>query len=251
MLRPSRTLAPLLTLALTAPLAQADTLFGIYAGAANWQQELTGDITSGATDVNVEDDLGVGDDSSNMFYFAVEHPLPLLPNARVQHVSMDLSGDNVLSRDVEFNGSTFVVSDQVTTDVELTQTDAVLYYQILDNVVELDLGLAARWVDGLVAVASTTEGARAEFEGVLPMLYGKTRITLPFSGFWLGAEAQGLAYEGNQLLDANVKVGWESPLGLGAELGWRAFSLELDDYDDITNAELEVDGPYVGLNYHF
>ena len=247
----SLTAATVFSLCTAAPLATADTLFGIYAGAANWQQEMSGGITSGSSDIDVANDLGIEDDSSNMFYFAVEHPLPVLPNARLQYTSLSMPGDSVLSRDVEFNGSNFVISDQVTTDVELTQADAVLYYEVLDNVVSLDLGVAARWVDGYVAVASSTDGARAEFKGVLPMLYGKTRIALPFSGFWLGAEAQGLAYEGNQLLDANVQVGWESRIGLGAEFGWRAFSLELDEYDDITQAELDIDGPYLGLNYHF
>ncbi len=252
---PRASLFPALCLTFGLTLAptdvRADTLFGIYAGAANWQQELGGGVSSGATDLDVENDLGVRDDASNSFYLAVEHPLPLLPNLRAQYVTMDIAGSNVLSRNVQFSDGNFLVAEQVATNVELTQADAVLYYEVMDNVVSLDIGVAARYVDGFVAVASASDGARADFTGVLPMLYGKTRIDLPLSGFWLGAEAQGLAYEGNQLLDANVQVGWESRLGIGAEFGWRAFSIELEDYDDISVAELDVEGPYLGLNYHF
>lgn len=251
MLSLSRLLSSLCLASLLCASAQAETLFGVYAGAASWQQELSGGIASGATELDVDNDLGVSDDAGGMVYVGVEHPLPFLPNLRAQYVTMDIAGSNVLRRNVQFNDSTFLIADQVTTDVELMQADAVLYYEIMDNVVSLDLGLAARYVDGYVAVVSSSEGARADFKGVLPMLYGKTRIDLPLTGFWLGAEAAGLAYEGNQLLDANVQVGWESRLGLGAELGWRAFSIELEDYDDISVAELDVDGPYLGLTYHF
>ena len=34
---------------------QADTLFGIYAGAGTWQQEYSGDVTSGISSVDIED----------------------------------------------------------------------------------------------------------------------------------------------------------------------------------------------------
>lgn len=242
----------LFTLVCAASLpAAADTVFGVYAGAASWQQEVSGNIASGISDLDVEDDLGLDDDNNNMFYVAIEHPIPTVPNIRVQHADISLGGDNVLSRTIEFNGNAFTVAEQVATDIELTQTDAVLYYELLDNYLTLDLGLAARYVDGYVDVASTTSSASAEFSGVIPMLYGQVRADLPLTGMWVGIQAQGVAYDGNQLLDANAQVGWESGIGLGLEVGYRAFQLELEDFDEVDNAEIDVEGVYFGLNYHF
>ncbi len=231
--------------------AAADTLFGVYAGAARWQQDISGSVASTGSEVDIERDLGLDDSSSEIFYIAVEHPVPVLPNVRANYASVVMDGANVLNRTIQFNGDTYTVASNLRTDIDLTQADAVFYYEVLDNFVSLDLGLAARWLDGHVAIASAVEAGRAEFSGVLPMLYGRARMDLPFTGFWLGAEAQGLAYEGNQLIDANAQVGWESKLGFGAELGWRQYSLELDDYDEIDTAEIDVNGPYIGLNYHF
>lgn len=167
---------------LMAGSAQAETLFGFYAGAGTWQQEFSGDVAS---------------------------------------------------------------------EIELTQSDAVLYYELLDNVVSLDLGIAARWIDGEIEVASESAVAQAEFEGVLPLLYARGRVDLPLTGLWVGAEAMGLAFDGHSLIDASVQVGWTSPVGLGAELGWRTLRLGLDSVDDIDNAEIDMSGPYAAVNFYF
>lgn len=231
--------------------AQADTLFGLYAGAGSWQQDFSGDVAAGGEDIDVERDLDFDRESNNMLYVALEHGVPVLPNIRVNHAKVAGSGRNVLERTVEFRGETFLVSENVASQVSLTQTDAVFYYELLDNVVSLDLGLTARWVDGDVEVVSDSTMARAEFKGVLPLLYGRTRFDLPLTGLWAGAEATGLAYDGHQLVDASAQVGWTSRIGLGAELGWRTLRLKLDDIDDIDNADVDISGPYFALNFHF
>ncbi|MEQ8859833.1 MAG: TIGR04219 family outer membrane beta-barrel protein [Pseudomonadales bacterium] len=238
-------------LALAAPGAQAETLFGVYAGAGTWQQSFSGGIASGGEKIDVEDDLDVNDDANNVFYAALEHGVPVLPNVRMNYADVSGSGRNLLTRSVEFNGQVFTLSEDVASEVNLTQTDLVAYYEVLDNTLSLDVGVAARWVDGDVEVASASEVAGAKFEGVLPLVYARTRFDLPFTGLWVGGEAMGLAYDGHQLLDANAQLGWESPLGLGAEIGWRTLRLDLDDIDEIDSADIDISGPYAALNFHF
>ncbi len=229
----------------------ADTIFGIYAGAGTWKQEYAGDVRSGLTTVDVEDDLAVDGDNNNVFYVAVEHPVPFLPNIRAQHMTMDVEGDNVLSRTIEFNGELFAISDAVATSVDLSQTDAVFYYELLDNVVSLDLGIAVSLLEGELAIASSTESASAEFDEVIPMLYGKVRADLPFTGLWVAAEGQGMSYDGNSLMEFNAHVGYESEFGLGIEAGYRSVQLELDQFEDVQAAEIDITGPYAALNFHF
>ncbi len=241
-------LAALLSLPAT---AFADDLFGVYAGFGLWQQSANGDLRSGAITVDVEDDLGVDDDDNTVAYLALEHPVPGLPNVRLQYARNSLSGNEDLTRSIEINGVTFSATEAVATDLDLTQADLVLYYEVLDNVVSLDLGVVARLVDGRIEVASATEAAEAEFEGALPLLYAAARVDLPFSGLWVAAQAQGLVYDGNSLTEYAVQLGYESAVGLGGELGWRGFNLELEAFDDLDQAELEISGPYLMLNYHF
>ena len=231
--------------------AQADTIFGIYAGAGTWQQEYTGDVTSNAITVDVENDLALDDTDNNVMYLAVEHPLPFLPNVRAQRIAMDVDGSNVLDRTIEFNGQTFTVADQVATTVDLTQTDAVLYYEVLDNVVSLDLGLAISMVEGEIAVQGSLDSARAEFDEVIPMFYTKARVDLPFTGLWAAVEGQGVSFQGNSLMEFNAHIGYESPIGLGLEAGYRSVQMELDSFEDVQSAELDISGPYAAVNFHF
>ncbi len=231
--------------------ASADTLFGIYAGAGTWQQEYSGDVVSGVTEVSVEDDLVIDDDSNTLLYVALEHGLPMLPNVRAQHMSWDADGSNVLSRTIEFNGEVFSVNEAVDSTVDMTQSDAVLYYEVLDNVVSLDLGMAVSLFEGEIEVMSSTESAVAEFDEVLPMLYAKARADLPLTGLSVGVEGQGLSYDGNSLLELTAQLAWESDIGLGIEAGWRKVDLELDEFDDIAAANIDVSGPYAAINYHF
>ncbi|MEM9623134.1 MAG: TIGR04219 family outer membrane beta-barrel protein [Pseudomonadota bacterium] len=231
--------------------ATADTVFGIYAGAGGWQQEFSGEVTSTSVDVDVETDLGIEDDTNNVFYVAVEHGLPILPNLRGQHFEVNVDGDNVLSRTIDFNGQSFTLNDSVVSELELSQSDAVMYYEVLDNVVSVDVGLVVSFLEGSISVASSTETAAADFDEVVPMLYSKVRADLPLTGFWVGAEGQGVSYDGNSLIEFNTQVGWESPLGLGLEAGWRAVHLEMDSFDEVESAELDITGPYASVNYHF
>ncbi|MEM6709702.1 MAG: TIGR04219 family outer membrane beta-barrel protein [Pseudomonadota bacterium] len=240
-----------LAVASMAETAQADMLFGVYAGAGSWQQETSGELQSSGSLVDVQEDLGVEDERNRVGYVAVEHPLPVIPNVRLQYSGINANGNEVLSRSIEVNGTTFSFADTVTSVVDLVQGDAVLYYELTDTLVSFDVGLAARWVDGEIDLQSATQSARAEFSGVLPLLYTAARIDLPFSGFWLGGQALGVSYDGDSLIDLNAQIGWESALGLGAELGWRSFELTLENYDELDRADIEVSGPYLALNYHF
>ncbi|MFT7654244.1 MAG: outer membrane protein [Limisphaerales bacterium] len=251
-LRHLLTAAVLATAALTPFVVRADTVFGFYAGAGTWQQGYGGDVTSGLTEVDVENDLGLDDDERNVvLYAALEHPLPGLPNIRAQYMKMDTSGDNLLGRTIEFNGQSFTVAEAVNTQFDLTQTDVVFYYELLDNTISLDLGLAISLLEGEIAVQSTLASNSAEFDEVIPMLYAKARVDLPLTGLWLAAEGQGVSYDGNSLIEYNAHVGYETEIGFGIEVGYRGIALELDTFEDVQQAEIDISGPYAALNYHF
>ena len=242
----------IVTLLLAAtPAASADTLFGLYVGAGGWKQDFSGDVASGVTDIDVGDDLGLEEETNNLLYIAIEHGVPALPNIRLQHMNVDVTGANVLTRTIDFNGTVFSVSDAIDTDVDVKTTDAVFYYELLDNVFSLDLGMAARHMDGYVNVESSVEFARADFDGFIPMVYGAARVDLPLTGLWVAASGMGIAFSGDTLIDVNAHVGYESDIGLGVELGWRSLRFEMEEFDDIDVAELDVSGPYAALNFHF
>ncbi|MGI9289572.1 MAG: TIGR04219 family outer membrane beta-barrel protein [Pseudomonadales bacterium] len=237
-----------------APLSIASD-FGLFAGWHSWQQDYSGDVNSVESTINIdlESDLGFDDERNNVFYAAVEHPLPVLPNFKVQRTEMEISRDSTLQREIEFNSTTFPAGENIFTNVDLSHTDITAYWQPLQNWVTLGVGFTVRLYDSRISIESRTNtGLRAkeELEQRLPMAYGKALVEIPNTNFSIGAELQGVGYDGSNLIDTQLQVAYESIFGFGAALGWRSFRLDLEDIDDI-DADIEVSGVYFGITYNF
>lgn len=229
----------------------ADSVLGVYGGAGGWSQETSGEVVSETIAVDVQQDLGLEEQTNRFYYAGAEHGVPVLPNFRTQYSELSSSGRNQLDEAIEFNGSPFPVNTDVSTDVDLIQADAVLYYEVLDSAMSLDLGVGARYIEGQMRVASASSSSKADFESVLPLLYSRLRADLPISGFWIGAEMLALTYDGDHLYDTNAQLGWDSTLGIGAELGWRTFRMDVNAFDQVEAADVKINGLYAALNFHF
>ncbi len=224
--------------------AMADTI-GFEVGAYAWKQNLSGDIAAGRfSSVNVE-----SDETNNVFYAVLEHPIPLIPNIRIQQTDLDFNATGS-GTFIYYGHST---PGDVISSINLSHTDFTLYYEILDNWISLDIGITARAInDGSITIASTSFPSLSDdfdADGVLPLLYVSTRFDLPLTGLYVGADINGLGVSDNSLIDYRVNLGYESSIGLGVEAGFRSFELEYDDDDD--KANLTIDGAYAGIFYHF
>ena len=242
--------------ALTASTASADRILGIYVGANSWQQAYDGYIqdldASNPVNVDFEDDLGFDDDNGAVLYVALEHPIPFLPSIQLKHTNIEIEETNTLSRLIDIGGQPFIVNTQVNSEADFSHTDITLYYQILDNIVSLDLGLTGRIFDGFVEVDETSGAAsgREDFDAVVPLVYVKARVDLPFTGGFASVSGNIIGANGSMFADYEATVGWEGKFGLGIEGGYRILDLELDDIDGV-DAELTIDGAFAGIFYHF
>lgn len=239
----------------TSPLAFSDTVLGIYAGGGVWQSDFSGEIG----DVNQFgadlEDLGLEDQDNNYYYVALEHPVPLVPNIRIQSTDISMSETSTLSQQFTLGGLNYTASTEVISDVDFSHLDATLYYEILDNWVNLDLGLTVRKFDGYIDVRSSTpaQSSREDLDFTIPMLYGKAQFNLPLSGFFLAAGGNYAGYSGSDITDMQASVGYQSDglvLDFGLELGLRSFSIQLDDVSDL-DANMDLDGPFASVYLHF
>ena len=237
-----------------APFATASD-FGLFGGWQLWQQSYSGDVNSVASSItiDVESDLQYDDERSNVFYAAIEHPLPVMPNFKIQRTEMETSRTGTLRREIEFDARTFAADSSVSSTLNLSHTDVTAYWQPMQNWLTIGVGFTMRFYDSRITIQSrTTPGLRAreEVKQKLPMAYGKASLQIPNTNFSVGAELQGLAFDGSSLIDAQLQVAYESVFGFGAVLGWRSFQLDLEDIDDL-DADISVAGVYLGATYHF
>ena len=236
-------------------VASADTL-GVRAGASYWSYDIDGFLRykskDPADDIDVQDDLGYSDDNLVSGYIVLEHPVPLLPNVRISKTAIDTSASGVLSATFTYGNVTFTASDKVASDLKLDQVDVTLYYQVLDNVVNVDLGLNAKYIDSQASIRSLTTSLseEADVSAWVPMLYAGAGVDLPFSGLAVGADGSYIGYSGSSFYDYTIRATYDTPWVIGLEAGYRKVNLDLDDVGG-SYANIAFSGFFGGLYASF
>lgn len=207
--------------------SQAATLLGVEAGAYQWNTGFSGDVGKhGGSDLDVEKDMKLEDEGNLTLYAALEHPVPFLPNIKLQRTALEGEKEG---------------------GVDFSHLDGTLYYEILDNWVSLDFGFTVRKFSGGI---TPSKGAKeVELTKTVPMLYGKASFDLPFSGLSASMTANTTSFKGGQM-DLDMNLTYEFAFGLGAMVGYRNYTLELDDLADI-DTDITLDGYYLGVSYKF
>lgn len=243
----------LLAIIVIAPTSvYADTFLGLYVGAGFWNQENTGRVQFLGSDIDLQDEFGLDSNTNGTFYLALEHPVPMLPNIKFQYSKVSTTGSRQLSEAITFDNTTYNVNDTIKSRFVLDNSDLIVYYEVLDNWVNLDLGLDIKYFDGEVAIESTTtnDSGKHDFSAPLPMLYAKVQFDIPTTGFYLGGEGSGIKVGSSQVVDFKLLAGYESGIGLGCELGWRKLAIDSDDVDDMV-VDISVEGFFANVTYHF
>ncbi len=224
--------------------AMADVL-GAGASVSYWDSDLSGQAGKNSDVVDVENDLNLSSDGNVNLEAFVEHPVPILPNLRLNYTRIEQSGSGNLSTQYD------IVSGDVDSTLELTQIDATLYYEVLDNWANLDAGLTVRSLDGELIARETLSGgkiSRTEISGAIPMAYAAARFDLPFTGVSVGLQGNLISFDGDSISDFNAYGEYELSL-LRVQAGYRQMSI---DYEDSNNRlDVKLGGPFISAGLTF
>ena len=172
------------------------------------------------------------------FSVALEHPVPIIPNAKIRYVNLDTQTEKS-------------VAGQSNYTVNLDHADFILYYEILDNVVDLDIGAGATTLNGDI---TNFAGQRTSIDETYPFIYGTVGGKLPFTGLSAKAELTYSNFDDAQLTDALAEIQYNfidnMLVDVGVKAGYRIFTVDLDDYNR-NDIKLDFKGPYIGLDAHF
>lgn len=221
--------------------ASADFL-GLYIGGGSWSHDPSGDFSSsnsGSSAIDMNENLGFEKESEAYVWAAFDHPIPVLPNIRLERTALKHTG--TASVPVSFLGSV-VTGPSV---VDLSSTDVIPYYRILDNWVNLDLGLVLRKLDGEFTVDNSTQ----EFNETVPMVYLAAQFDLPLTGLSIGADLKSLSFGDDSYSDVRLRALYETGV-VGFELGTRTTNITLKDASNI-NADIDFKGMMFGMYLHF
>ena len=236
---------------LTIGTAEADFV-GLNIGVHTNQSAHTFNRNS-ASSIDLVDDLNVNNPAQTSMVLILEHPISVLPNIRYQGYNLYSSESSGVNLEAKNNGNAAIAGKTTTTSFDLNHEDIVLYYQLLNNWVDLDMGVDLKRFDGQVSQAGTT-GSSIDVDETIPLLYLSARVALPVNGLYVGANINAnvvdLGLSQSTAQDSTIMLGYESGTGLGIEGGIKSFSVELNDSDNL-NTNFEYDGLFFNGYFNF
>ncbi|NLQ19138.1 TIGR04219 family outer membrane beta-barrel protein [Marinomonas sp. M1K-6] len=191
--------ALLLSTALLASTAHADIL-GLTAEAGSF---LTND----------------GEDFNSYYGIAVEHPIPLIPNVRLQHQELE-----------EKVGST---------KIDTSFNDYTLYYEFLDGLLWLDL-------DAGVTFRKIDETGNSDIDGTYPLGYLSAFVSIPGTALSVGGEVKSGGGSDADITDTTFKIKYQPLVFAGIEAGYRTMT-----QDFASAGKFEPKGAFIGVFVDF
>jgi len=246
--------------ALYADMVGGEISVGMYShspsGYASYTEPYTG--LGLGTSADLEDTLH-WQSNENIFLKAyLEHPVPMLPNVKLTYTQLSHEGTGEVG-DFTWGGIHIPAFGTIENSLDISKYDLTLYYELLDNWVEADVGLTLGYIDGNIAVTaltgigplsiSTTEDT--DFSLFMPTLYGKARFNIPNTDLSLQLEGDVFSYSDTTYYNYELSARYTFSMGLGIEAGYKAQHLDSSDLADGLVVDMDFDGPYAAVVWDF
>ncbi|ENV38335.1 hypothetical protein F959_01099 [Acinetobacter venetianus RAG-1 = CIP 110063] len=214
-------------------LAQADVI-GVKGDLSYWNYNGEANMTAQTS----APDQDLDRKGSAQISLAIEHPIPLIPNAKIRYVNLKTQTENE-------------VAGQPVYDLDIDHTDFILYYEILDNIVDADIGFGASNLNGDVKTLGLN---KTDIDKTIPVIYGSAGVKLPFTGLSAKAELLYSNVNDTKITDAQTELQYNFIdnllVDVGLKAGYRILDIKLDDYEK-NDLKFNFKGPYIGLDVHF
>ena len=232
----------------------------IEMGVGGWNQEPSGYISyTESNTIGGKYTTNGLDDTSTYAWMLIKHPIPILPNIRLEYTNIDDKGS--VKGTFEHFDTRGNFQDAT---LSMKEYDIIPYYNILDNTMwtTLDLGIDLKVID------STFEAKGVTLRGnsipnttytdsetiVVPMGYARVRVEIPATGFGLESDVKYITYDGSTVYDVRAKVDYTFDLSVikpALELGYRVQKFDITSDDDKTKMDMDFSGVYAGLMLRF
>lgn len=239
-------------------LVSAD-LARLEAGAGAWMQTPNTHMEyKDSTGLSGKDDSTTTEDETQGYiWMLVKHPIPLIPNLRLEYVNISSVGQG----EGEFTFFPVNLAGDTPSTLELTQFDIIPYYNILDNTswITLDIGLDIKVIETTyTATPSSGFGLLGDYvevsTDVTPLLYVRGRFEIPTTNIALEADIKYITDGTSTLSDVRVKVDYTLDfipvIQPGVELGYRMQKMYVETDEDLI-ADYDFSGVYVGVMVRF
>lgn len=225
-------------------------------GLGTWMSSPKGSLSYTANGVTAND-ISIKNDTSNPYIWVYfKHPVPIVPNIRLEYTSVNSEG-------LASGSFKNFIALNAKTDLDMTQYDIIPYYNILDNTpwVTLDLGLDIKLLDidykahGVTVAGNINQEYSKSEMLALPLIYTRLRVEIPATDIGLEADAKFIKYSSSTVYDARVKLDYTLSifpvLEPAIEVGYRIQKYDIDEAELDGKANIDFSGVYVGAMIRF
>jgi len=223
-------------------------------GAGAWMQKASGTISydagSGVTGTNTLDEKK---DTSAYVWMLIKHPIPVVPNIRLEYTSIHATG----KASGAWNG--LVAPANTNSVLDIKEYDIIPYYNILDNTfwTTLDLGVDIKVldVDYKVEPNGVFTGYEDSSTAPIPLLYARARVEIPATNIGLEGDMKYVTTGSSTVYDARIKVDYTfdvTPIiQPSIEIGYRTQKIKIDEDDENVKTDMDFTGFFAGLMLRF
>jgi outer membrane protein len=245
-----KTLTALTCVAFLALTASAD-IARVEMGVGAWAQTPSGELRYTASGITATDLSDETQEAQPYVWVLVKHPVPVVPNLRLEYVSLKNTG-------IASGSFKEFTATGGKTSLEMTQIDVIPYYNILDNTfwTTIDVGIDFKVIEMTYDAVTTTGAYSDSLSIVIPLAYARGRVQIPTTNIGFEADVKYVSYDTSYMYDARAKVDYTFdvfPIVQPAiEIGYRVQKIKIED-DNIGNSyiDLEYSGFYAGLMLRF
>ena len=236
--------------AVLATVASAD-FARVEMGAGAWAQTPSGTAEyNPGGGVTGSDTLNEDMDTSGYVWALIKHPIPIVPNVRVEYTTIHATGNATGT----WNGLS-ITTASADSSLDLVEYDIIPYYNILDNTfwITVDLGLDIKIVDSDYKIDSLNYEDKSTI--TVPMLYVRGRVQVPTTDLGVEADVKYISNGSSTLYDVRAKIDYTfdiTPLiQPGIEVGYRVQKLKIDESSVDIQTDIDFSGLYVGAMLRF
>ena len=225
-------------------------MIGGEASLGFFNHEPSGSASYKSSDASLEDTFGFTEEQDMVLKAYLEHPFPFLPNIKLGYTTLSHEGSS--SVDNFSWGDIGTIDGHIDSSISLDMTDVTLYFEVLDNWVEVDAGLTLRNFSGEMSVVTAGgESDSADFSMWAPLLYGKARFNIPVTDLSFQLEANAISYWDITAYDYELSARYTLMMGIGLEAGYRSIHIDSDNLVNGFHAYADFSGPYAAAIWDF
>jgi len=242
------TMGTLLSASLYADITKVEIGAGAWAqtpfGTANYDKGL------GVTGTNTFDETK---DTSPYVWMLIKHPIPVVPNIRLEYVSIHATGKASGS----WNG--LVAPANTNSVMDIKEYDIIPYYNVLDNTfwttVDLGLDIKVMNLDYKVEPNGAFTGYEDTYTAPIPLVYARVRVEIPGTNIGVESDGKYITTGSSTIYDARIKVDYTfdiSPVVQPAlEIGYRTQKIKIDENNLDVKTDMNFSGFFAGLMLRF